>query len=87
MIGLFSVLASVTWPRYFGRKNLGAITGQFTVMMVFASALGPFLFSTSLSYLASYQFAGWLVLVIYLILTICTLRANNPQLITNKITE
>lgn len=79
MTGLFAVLNSVSWPRYFGRLHLGAITGQVTMMMVFASALGPILFSLSLSLFDSYQFAGWVCLAIFLALTIGAIRAENPQ--------
>lgn len=79
MSGLFSVLTSVTWPRYYGRKYLGAISGQATMMIVFGSALGPILFSSSLTYFGDYQMAGWVCLFIFLILTACSLKANNPQ--------
>ncbi|TRX59931.1 MFS transporter [Fulvivirga sp. M361] len=77
--GVFSVLTSVTWPRYYGRQHLGAISGQFTMMIVFGSALGPILFSTSLTYLGSYQSAGWVCFAIYGLLTLAALKADNPQ--------
>ncbi len=79
MTGLFAVLNSVSWPRYFGRRHLGAITGQVTMMMVFASALGPILFSLSLSKFGSYQLAGWVCLIIFASLTFGAFRAENPQ--------
>lgn len=79
MTGLFAVLNSVSWPRYFGRLHLGAITGQVTMMMVFASALGPILFSLSLSTFGSYQLAGWICFVIFASLTMGAFRAENPQ--------
>mgnify|MGYP001074392712 CR=1 FL=1 len=80
MGGLFAVLTSVTWPRYFGRKNLGAVSGQATMMIVFGSALGPLLFSSSLSQIGSYTHAAWLCFLIFFILTIASVRANNPQI-------
>lgn len=79
MTGLFAVLNSVSWPRYYGRLHLGAITGQVTMMMVFASALGPILFSLSLTLFGSYQLAGWICLVIFACLAIGAFRAENPQ--------
>ena len=79
MTGLFAVLASVSWPRYFGRLHLGAITGQVTSMMVFASALGPILFSTSLTAFGSYQTAGWICLAIFATLAFGAVKAENPQ--------
>ena len=79
MGGLFAVLSSVTWPRYFGRKHLGAISGQSIMVIVFASALGPILFSQSLTLFGSYAVGGWVCFVIYALLTIATLRSKNPQ--------
>ena len=79
MTGLFSVLSTVTWPRYYGRAHLGAISGQFISLVVFGSALGPILFSLSLTYSGSYQLAGWLCLGVYFILTIAGFKADNPQ--------
>ncbi len=78
--GLFSVLMSVTWPRYFGRLHLGAISGQVLSMTVFFSALGPIMFSLSLTYFGSYRMAGWICLAIFLLLTLAAVRANNPQI-------
>jgi MFS family permease len=78
--GTFSVLATVTWPRYFGRTHLGAISGQATLMIVFGSALGPVLFSTSLSWTGSYESAGWIGLACFGLLLIAAVRADNPQI-------
>ncbi len=80
MVGLFSVITTVTWPRYFGKQYLGAISGQATMLIVFGSALGPILFSTSLSWTGSYVLAGWVCFVIFFLLVIAATRANNPQL-------
>jgi MFS transporter, OFA family, oxalate/formate antiporter len=79
MGGMYSVLASVTWPRYFGRKHLGAISGQSIMVIVFASALGPILFSQSLTLFGSYETGGWICFVVYFSLTLATFRAENPQ--------
>ena len=43
--GLFAGVNAVTWPRYFGRLNLGAITGKIMSFLVIASALAPSLFT------------------------------------------
>ena len=37
--GLYNVLMSVTWPRFYGRKNLGSISGFVMSLVVFSSAL------------------------------------------------
>ncbi len=48
MTGLYAVLSSVVWPRFFGRKHLGAISGVNMQMIVFSSAMGPYLFRVCL---------------------------------------
>ena len=57
--GLFGCLAGVVWPRYFGRKHLGAIAGLNMASMVFASAIGPPLFGLSESMSGNYNLASW----------------------------
>ena len=53
--GLFPVLTTVTWPRFYGRRHLGAISSLHLSMIVFASALGPFLFASSERYTESFD--------------------------------
>ena len=79
MGGLFAVLMSVTWPRYFGRLHLGAISGQVISLIVFGSALGPIIFSQSLTHFNSYQNGAFVCFFIYLLLTIGVLWTSNPQ--------
>ncbi|MEO9478044.1 MAG: MFS transporter [Cyclobacteriaceae bacterium] len=79
MGGLFSVLSSVTWPRYFGRMYLGAISGQAVMVIVFASALGPILFSQSLSHFGSYFGGAAVCLGVYFALSIASFFTTNPQ--------
>ncbi len=79
LMGLYSVVISVTWPRYFGKTHLGAISGHATTYIVIASAIGPKLFSEALSFHGSYDPAGWVCLVIYAIITFLAFWANNPQ--------
>lgn len=79
LMGLFSVLATVSWPRYFGRLHLGAINGQAMMLIVFSSALGPILFSKSLTTFGAYDYAGWICLSVYFLLTVLTVKADNPQ--------
>ena len=84
MGGLFSVIVTITWPRYFGRTHLGAISGQAMMIMVFASALGPILFSSSLTYFDSYNPGALICLVTYMSLTVGAIWANNPQIVLSK---
>ena len=79
MGGFFAVLNSVSWPRFFGRKHLGAITGKITSFLVLGSALAPSAFSYGYSQLGSYRYLGLLASAYLIILLLGSRRANNPQ--------
>ena len=53
--GMYGISSTVLWPRYFGTKHLGAISGFAMTWMVAGTALGPFLFSLSLDLAGSYM--------------------------------
>lgn len=75
--GSFSVLSSVTWPRFYGINHLGAISGYAMSFMVAGSAVGPLLFSLSLKYSDGYYLAGLGSLIITIILLILSFKAEN----------
>lgn len=77
--GMYAVLISVSWPRFFGRQHLGAISGSALSVIVFFSAIGPLMFSLSLSIFGSYSIAAWICLAISLAMLIAAIRADNPQ--------
>ena len=77
--GLYNVLMAVTWPRFYGRENLGKITGFVMAIIVFASALGPTLFSLSATKLGSYSVAIFGLAAVVAIITIFSFKADNPQ--------
>jgi len=77
--GVHSLLISLFLPRFYGKTHLGAITGQAMTLIVFASALGPILFSQSLSLTGQYSTAAYIVAGGFVILLLLTLIANNPQ--------
>lgn len=79
MGGLFVVLISVTWPRFYGRKHLGAISGLSGSILVFASAIGPYYFSALLKLTQGYSMAGIIALGMLGILALTSLKAKNPQ--------
>jgi len=78
--GIYSILISVAWPRFFGRQYLGEISGFAMSLLVFFSAIGPLIFSLSLSQLGSYTGAAWICLSICLVCLIGTIPVDNPQL-------
>lgn len=77
--GLYSVLIGVTWPRFYGLKNLGAISGSSLSFTVIGSALGPYMFSLSLEWTGSYDLVGWICLGIAVLLFGLAFKADNPN--------
>ena len=77
--GLYIVLAAVTWPRFFGLKNLGAISGFSMSWQVIGSALGPYLFSVAFGLNGTYSMVALFSLAISIILFVLSFRANNPS--------
>jgi MFS transporter, OFA family, oxalate/formate antiporter len=76
--GLYTVLIGVTWPRFFGLKHLGAISGFSLSWTVIGSALGPYLFSLSLKYGNSYDSVGLACAIIALLLLVPAVMSGNP---------
>lgn len=74
--GLFGVVSSVTWPRFFGVKNLGAITGYNMGWIVAGSAVGPYLFSL-LKLNGNYTLPSLICLVVTVVLLLLSLKAEN----------
>lgn len=56
--GFFAPLATIAFPRFFGRKHLGAITGVEMMAMVIGSAIGPALFAGVEQATGSYRAAA-----------------------------
>lgn len=77
--GLFAVVNAVTWPRYFGRKHLGAISGKAMSFLVIASAIAPSMFSYCFSILGSYANISYLTLTFLIFLIVGSLKVKNPQ--------
>jgi sugar phosphate permease len=77
--GFYTVLIGVTWPRFFGLKNLGAISGFSMSWTVIGSALGPYLFSLSFENTGHYKPVAWGCLAISVLLLLLAFRADNPN--------
>lgn len=78
--GIFGVLTNVTFPRYFGRRHLGAISGLNMSINVITSAMGPKLFSLGKDMLGSYRHAAALVLALPILVLVLSFFTRNPQL-------
>ena len=77
--GLFGCLVTVTWPRFFGLAHLGAISGLNMSIMVFASAIGPYLYARVEVMTGSFQAASIGCLIMPISIFIAALFAHNPQ--------
>lgn len=77
--GMFGITSSVSWPRFFGRKHLGAVSGFAMGWTVGGSALGPYLFSLSLDLTGHYAAAGFLSAAIVVVLTALAVKADRPD--------
>ena len=77
--GLFAVINAITWPRYYGRKNLGAISGKAMAMVVMASALGPYLFSLAKTLSSTYGSVAYISIAFLIFLALGSVNANPPQ--------
>jgi len=78
--GFFTVLAGVCYPRLFGRKHLGAISGLSMSIIVFSSAIGPYLFSKLNDITGSFTANFYILAVLIIILTVLAAATTNPQL-------
>lgn len=82
--GLYTVLIGVTWPRFYGLKNLGAISGSSLSWTVIGSALGPYMFSLSMEWTDSYDLVGWICLIGSAALFLLAFKADNPGDLATK---
>ena len=77
--GLWSVTSNLAFIRNFGPLHLGEISGLCTATMVFASAIGPALFSLGLDAFGSYAAAEWLCLLALLGLLAAAIVIPHPR--------
>ena len=71
-------MIGVTWPRFYGLKNLGAISGFSLSWTVIGSALGPYMFSLSMDITGSYDLVAWICFGIAVLLIGLSFKADNP---------
>ncbi len=77
--GLVPTITAVGLPKYFGRGHLGAISGLNMSIMVFSSAVGPFLFSYLAELSGSYVRVIAVMTSIPIALFFATFYLKNPQ--------
>lgn len=79
MQGMFGIISAATWPRFFGRAHLGAISGFSTSIVVAGTAVGPYLFSISHDWFGSYRAATLVCTVLAIVLLAASPHADRPQ--------
>jgi len=77
--GGFVSLSGIVFPRFYGRKHLGAISGVNMSSMVIGSGLGPLLFGACHHFTGSYRLILIASIFIPTALALLSLRADNPQ--------
>ncbi len=77
--GCFSALSALVWPRFYGRKWLGAISGVGMASMVVASGVGPMAFSFSLAWAGGYGPVLWICAAVPAACLLGSGWADNPQ--------
>lgn len=78
--GLWGVLSNLAFVRSFGRLHLGEISGLNTSLTVFASAVGPLLFSAGQDGFGTYDAAVALCLGLNGLLLLAAFTLREPQL-------
>ncbi|MFK7800065.1 MAG: MFS transporter [Anaerolineae bacterium] len=78
--GLARVLSNVLWPKYYGRDNLGAITGFATTFGVIGSGLGPLIYGFGRDISTSYTPALLITAIMPLVLGVMVLFLKKPSL-------
>ena len=77
--GLWGTLLTISFPRFFGRDHLGAISGVNMSMLVAGSAVGPILFSALRDLTGSYAAPALLGVIAPILLLLVSFRVINPQ--------
>lgn len=77
--GVFPVLSTVGYARYFGRAHIGAINGASMAWLVWGSAVGPLFFSLAKDFVGGYEPAIIASLGVYVLLGIGSLFSRNPS--------
>ena len=79
MQGMFGILSNVTWPRFFGRRHLGAIAGFATALTVAGTAVGPAFFSAARDITGGYAAAAIGTAAAALVLIAVMTRGERPS--------
>ena len=76
--GLWGVLSNLVFVRQFGTRHLGEVSGLNTSITVFASAIGPVLFSLANDAFGSFRAAAFGCLALLAVLFACAVLLRQP---------
>jgi len=76
--GMMGVTSAITWPRFFGLRHLGAVSGYSMAWSVAGSAVGPYLFSLSLDVTGAYSAAAWVCVAVAVVLVVGAVFVKRP---------
>jgi MFS transporter, OFA family, oxalate/formate antiporter len=80
--GLLGGVENTIWARYFGTQHLGKIRGSVGAITVAGTSSGPFLIALAHDHFGGYNVALIVCAVIFLTLSILSLKATPPAKIT-----
>ncbi len=78
MQGMFGIVSNVTWPRFFGRPHLGAISGFAMSLTVAGTAVGPYIYSFGRDLTGGYGAAALLCTAVGALLFLGAVKAERP---------
>jgi MFS family permease len=78
-LGLMGTIHGAAWAKYFGRKNLGSISGLALTILIVGSALGPMPIGIARDLLGSYNLVLSIFALIPLALGIASLFLKKPE--------
>jgi len=77
---LFGVVSTVSWPRFYGTKYFGEISGYNMSWVVGGSAIDLYLFSLLSDANQSYFFSGIVMTIICVVLTFLSIKIDNKNI-------
>ena len=78
--GLWGVISNLAFIRFFGPSHVGEVSGFSTSISVFASALGPFVFSAGADIFGSYAAAAQTCLLLLMVLLVAAVVIPQKEL-------
>jgi MFS transporter, OFA family, oxalate/formate antiporter len=76
--GMFGIISNLAWPRFYGRRHLGAVSGFASALAVGGSAIGPYFFSFGRDLSGGYLIPTLLCGVLAAALFVASFWANRP---------